>query len=77
MRPTDDTRRHWSGGPRCPTCGRAVHRLPDGRLLTPSPAPGGEWTLVDHRCLPRGARHGAPAIVEGPPRGLAAWVIGE
>lgn len=72
--PGDDTFRPWDG-PRCPSCGRPVHRLPDGRLLTPMPAAGG-WTLGAHRCLPRGARYPLAAIREGPPRGLAEWIRG-
>jgi hypothetical protein len=54
-------------GPRCPSCGRAVHRLPDGRLFTPLFTADGV-TLAPHVCLPRGFRYPVPAIREGPPR---------
>jgi hypothetical protein len=58
--------------PRCPDCGRPVHRLPDGRCFTLMPAPSGVgWTLGPHACLPRGARYPMAAIVEMPPiRGI-------
>jgi hypothetical protein len=56
------------GRPRCPDCGRPVHRLPGGRLYTLMPAPGGRgWTLGPHACLPRGCRYGAPPIEEVAP----------
>jgi len=44
-------------GPRCPRCGRPVHRLPvgDGADLAVVLLGGKGWDLVPHRCLPLGA----------------------
>lgn len=46
-------------GPRCPRCGRSVHRLPDGRLLSLQPLACG-YSFAAHICLPGPARYPLP-----------------
>ena len=45
-----------AAGPKCPRCGRSVHRLPDGRLLSLQPLVCG-WTFAAHICHASGARY--------------------